>query len=253
MSYEALNLINQARAQARNEGWKKFICGKTVVSFIILLVVLGLGVIGFRSYQKSQQEKFSTILHQSLINQQIGEPEKAKENLKTIYEAKSAPKGVRSLASIRYAAFLLEEGNKSEAAKIYAEVNDCKSCDEYIRDLAGLLLVKTWMSDETELQKADLNERVSKIEKTNKILRYYILEQKAWLEMKRNELEKSYQTFESIAKNPETAKALKARAEDGLKMVIEKGYTPKVEVKSEEKTDVKSEEKSKEKIEEKTS
>jgi len=47
------------------------------------------------------------------------------------------------------------------------------------------------------------------------------------LEMNKNNLEKSYQIFEMIAKNPDVKENLKNRASDAMKMVIQKGYEPK--------------------------
>ena len=223
-----INLINQARAQAKRDGLFRFFGKnkKTIATVSITALVATIGFFAFSSFQKSQQEKFSEILHQSLIDQQVGEAEKAKENLKKIYDAKSAPSGVWSLASIRYAAFLLEEGNKSEAEIVYQKVHSCKSCDDYIRDLAGLLVVKTWMSDVNEVKKDGLNSRIEAIENSSKILRYYVSEQRALLELQKNNLEKSYQIFDAIAKNPEASQALKTRAADGVKIIVSKGFSP---------------------------
>lgn len=230
MSNEIMNLINQAKLQARSENIAKFISrnGKNILRFAIALVFVAIALALFNSYQKFNQEKFSTILHQSLINQQIGEVEKAKADLKKIVDSGSAPSGVKSLASLRYAAFLLEEGNKAEAVKLYLDVNNCRSCDNYIRDLAGLLAVKTWMSDEEEIRKSDLEERIKKIEDHAKILHHHIAEQRALLELQKNNLEKSYQIFEQIAAAKEVSQPLKARAEDGMKMAVSKGFEPKV-------------------------
>lgn len=240
MSDEMLSLINQARAQAKNDGLKRFF-SRNSRSLLLLIVIALVALVGFFAFdfiQKSRQEKFSEILHQSLINQQIGDIEKAKENLKEIYDAKTAPSGVRSLAAMRYAAFLLEDNQKEEAVKIYLEINECRSCDDYIQSLAGLLAVKVWMSDNEEIQKEDLSSRIEKVENSSKVLRYYIAEQRALLELQKNNLEKSYQIFESIEKSPDVAPTLKARASDGLKMVISKGYEPAIEmVKSEEKAE----------------
>jgi hypothetical protein len=225
---EMINLINQARAQAKRDGLFRFFGRnkKIILTVSVVALVATIGFLAFNSFQKSRQEKFSEILHQSLIDQQVGETEKAKENLKKIYDAKSAPSGVWSLASIRYAAFLLEEGKKSEAEMVYQKVHSCKSCDDYIRDLAGLLVVKTWMSDTDEVKKEDLNSRIEAIENSSKILRYYVSEQRALLELQKNNLEKSYQIFDAIAKNPEASPALKARAADGVKIVVSKGFSP---------------------------
>jgi hypothetical protein len=227
---EALNLINQAKMQARNESLKKFFIknGKNFMRLVTIIIITVIIFFAFKSYQKSQQAKYSAILHESLLNQQIGNLAEAKKNLKTIYDAKSAPNGVRSLAALRYGSMLLDEGKKSEATKVYLEINSCGSCDDYIRDLTGLLAVKVWLSDENQVQKKDLNADIEKIENNSKILRYYIAEQRATLELQKNNLQKAYQIFDAIAKNPESSQVLKARARDALKMIIAQGYKPEV-------------------------
>ena len=257
MSNEANEIISQAKSAARNQSIKNFL-GKNSKNITVAAIVASVALVGnftFQAYQKSQQAKYSEVLHRSLLSQQIGNMADAKKYLKEIYDAKSAPDGVRSLASIRYAGLLLEEGNKEEAAKIYLEISKCKSCDEYVRNLAGLLTVKTWMSDEAELQKPDLSERIEKVESDLQMLRYYVAEQRALLEMERNNLEKSYQIFELISKNSESSKTLKERAKDYLKMIVAKGFEPKVdakaEVKAEEKAEEKAEAVAEEKVEEK--
>ena len=249
MSNETMQLINQAKSQARSECLKNFLAknGKNLTRFAAIILVAGVGFFAFKYYQKSQQAKYSEILHKSLLNQQIGNLEEAKKNLQEIYEAKSAPSGVRSLASLRYAALLLNEGKKAESAKIYFEVSGCGSCDAYIKDLAGLLAVRTWLSDESEMKKEDLAARIEKIENGGKLLRYHVAEQRALLEFHKNNLEKSYQIFDSIAKNPESSPILKARANDGLKMIAAKGYAPKAEAKIEAETKAGAAEKSEEK------
>jgi hypothetical protein len=248
MSDEAMNLINQARAQSRSESIRNFLAknGKNIARLVIFAIVALIVLFGFKSYQNSQEAKYSEILHKSLLNQQVGNIEEAKKDLKQIYNAKSAPSGVRSLALLRFAAILSEEGNKQDSAKIYLEVSDCGSCDAYIKDLGGLLLVRTWLSDEAEFNKDDLSARIEKIENGGKVLRYHIAEQRAMLELQRNNLEKAYKIYEQISKNPESSQVLKARAVDGLKMIVAKGYEPKVDIKEVEK-DVKKEEEKAEK------
>ncbi|OFW79699.1 MAG: hypothetical protein A2887_02055 [Alphaproteobacteria bacterium RIFCSPLOWO2_01_FULL_40_26] len=227
MSSEMMSLINQAKSQVRTDKLVKFFFdnGRLLLQLGLALIVVAIIFVGFVSWQKANREKFSSILHQSLIYQQNGELDKAKENLKKIVDSDSAPEGIKSLASLRYGAFLLEEGKKDEAAKIYLDVNDCRSCDDYVRELAGLLAVRTFLSDET--QKPDLAEHIERVENKSRILRYHIAEQRAFFELQKNNLEKSYQIFEMIAKAPESAQTLKTRAEDGMKIVISKGFQPK--------------------------
>ena len=241
MSDEIKSLIQQAKSQTRKENLQKVLTHKMVIRGAVALVAIAIfwGIFGF--VQNYREAKYSEILHQSLINQQLGNYEKTKENLKSIYEAKSAPSGVRSLGSLRYAGFLLSEGKKSEAAKVYVEINECFACDDYIKDLAGLLAVKVWMSDEEEVAKEDLASRIQKIENSANSLRYHISEQRGLLEMQKYNLEKSYQIFEAIAKSPEGSQVIKLRAEDEMKIVVSKGFAPKVESKKEEKETKKAE------------
>lgn len=237
MSNEVNEIINQAKAQATKEKLNNFLKKnfKLIRNLAIAAFVAFLIFFAGNSFYKSRQVKFSEILHQSLINQRVGDTAKAKENLTIIHNAKTAPSGVKSLASLRLAALLFDEGKKSQAAEIYVEISKCRSCDDYIKDLSGLLAVKSWMSDENEIKKDDLIARIEKIESRNKMLKYHILEQKAILEMQRNNLEKSYQIFELISKNPESSQVLKARAAESLRVIIGKGFEPKTDTKLEVK------------------
>lgn len=196
-------------------------------SALVALILLGIFVIN----QKSNQNKYSAMLHESMIEQQMGDLQKAKSILKKIHESSSAPTGIKSMASIRYAAFLLEESNKSEALKIYLGLNKCSSCDDFIRDLAGLLAVRTLTTDEEQLSKPENIELIQKIENKATILKFHIAEQRALIELLKGNLEKSYQIFEMIAKSPEVKQGLKSRASDGMQMLIDKGYSPNNEIK----------------------
>lgn len=229
MSDESMEIINQAKSQARKESFRKFFGknGKLIKIFAVITLLILIISVSLSALHNSRQIKFSKILHQSLINQQSGQIDKAKENLKTIYEASSAPKGVWSLAALRYSAIFFNEGKKDKSVEIYLEINDCRSCDSFTKDLAGLLAVKIWVSDKNEVKTDDLAEKIAEIENSAKILRYQIAEQRALLEIKKGNLDKSYQVFESIAKNPEASQALKIRASNGLKMLISKGFEPK--------------------------
>jgi hypothetical protein len=229
MSSDIKHILKQANSEIRKENIAKIFRKNKKILFVILSVAIASSIIftAYKINQKSQQEKYSEILHQSMIDQQLGDIEKAKKNLKEIYDSSSAPNGVKSLASLRYAGILLEENKKSEAINVYSEVNKCRFCDNYIKELAGLLMVRTLMTEEEALTKIDLSEKILAVENNSKILRYYIAEQRGYLEMTKNNLEKSYQIFEMIAKNPEVREDLKNRASDAMKIVVQKGYEPK--------------------------
>ena len=96
-------------------------------------------------------QKYSYMLHQAIVYQQSGDNENAKKELEKITLSTSAPNGVKSLASLRLAAFLIVE-NDIESAIIYlARLIIVDFCDAYIRDLAGLFkLTKTMISTKME-------------------------------------------------------------------------------------------------------
>ena len=229
MSSDIKHILKQAHSETRNENIAKIFKKNKKILLVILAIAIASSLIftAYKINQRSQQEKYSEILHQSMIDQQLGDIEKAKQNLKKIYDSASAPSGVKSLASLRYAGILLEENKKNEAIDVYSKVNKCRFCDNYIKELAGLLMVRTLMNDEDVADKNDLSEKILAIENDSKILRYYIAEQRGYLEMTKNNLEKSYQIFEMISKNPEVREDLKNRASDAMKIVIQKGYEPK--------------------------
>jgi hypothetical protein len=229
MSSDIKNILNHAKIEVRNENIAKIFSQnkKILTIFLSIAIACSIGYTAYKIDQKSKQEKFSEMLHQSMIDQQLGDIEKAKQFLKTIHDSSSAPSGVKSLASLRYAAILLDEGKKDLAINVYNEINQCSFCDSYIKELSGLLMVRTIMTDEKLSEEQNLSDKFLKIENNSKILRYYIAEQRGFLELNKNNLEKAYEIFEMIAKNPDVKETLKLRASDAMKIVIQKGFSPK--------------------------
>lgn len=225
---EINQIIHQVKSETRNENFRKFFTknSKILITCCCVVVVCAIGFFIFNSYQESQEKKFSAMLQQSVIFEQDHELDKAKQSLQDIINAGSAPSNIKALAGLRYAGLLLNEANSTEAITAYQAVNQCQACDPYFKDLAGLLMVKIWMSDSNELQKPDLLQRIEKIEQSNQFLRNEITEQKAILAMQKDDLATAYQIFESLSKNPEMDKEVKGRASEALKIVIAKGYKP---------------------------
>jgi hypothetical protein len=228
MSDEVTNLINHAKEQARRDDVVNFFSknSKIISRLIILILSLLLVFVVYNSIKQSRQAQYSEYFHQALFYEQIGDEASAKKELKKIYDAKSAPSGVRSLASLRLAAIYFNEGNRSEANKIYTEVNQCRFCDVYIKDLAGFLLVKNWMSDESEVNREDLLKRVAAIENSSKVFKYHIAEQRSFFEAKRGDYKKSYQILELIEKSSEAPNYLKERVKNEMQILVSKGYDP---------------------------
>lgn len=221
---EIMHLINQARSEARREDFKNILVNNSkliIVVIALLLILLGI-FFAASSYQDSKKEKFSKQLHQALIYQEKDQDKKAEEVLKNIYNSSSAPSGIKSIASLRLAAILINNNQMDEAIKIYHNINNNGSYDQYIQELAGLLEAKTLVVINDQSKAKDTLATISKIESKSSILKYDISEQKAIFEMKQGNLAETKKIFEEISKNPESSESLKKRAGEMLKMVTSK-------------------------------
>lgn len=204
---------------------------KLFVALAISTVAILLLLLAFNLYQKSAQEKYSAIFHQSLIDEERGELELAQKGLQQIYQSSLVPSGVKGLASLRYAGLLFNSGSADEALKVYTEIAQSSRYEQYLRELSGLLAAKILViktdstSDKAASQEA--LQQIEKFESRSKNLRLYLAEQKAILLMNIGELDKSYQVFSAIIKDSNSEQSLKLRAGDMLKILIAEGYVAK--------------------------
>jgi hypothetical protein len=201
----------------------KVVIVKSIIGLVILIGLYGI----YNIAENSQAKKYSAILHESLLAQQVGDIKTAKEKLVQIHKSRFVPSNVSAIASIRYAGFLIEEGNKKEAQEIYLSVNNCLTCNDYLSDLAGLLAISTWLSDD-ELMKADLSKKINKIYKKSHELKSYINEQRGFYEMQKNNLEAANKAFTEIINDPNADKTIKARAQDAKKILSQKGFKEEI-------------------------
>lgn len=192
---------------------------KKIVIVILTAVVILVVWSGYCFYEKSQSKKYSKLLHQALISEQSGKFEKSNATLKEIYES-SAPSGVREIASLKYASQTLSSGNHEKAIQIYLKINKTKSFDQYIREYAGLIALRTMISVEKDKEK--VSALISNLEKNSKILKYYVLEQKAIFAWENKEFKTAGEIFTNLSKNPEVTGALKIRADEMAKIYEEK-------------------------------
>lgn len=226
MTEEISTLIKQAKSQARIEKIFKILWAhsKKLIYGAIVVIIGSLLFFAFKIYQNNAAEKYSAMLHQSLVYQQIGQMDLAKKELEKIVNS-SAPSGVHSLASLRYAAFLIEEGNIGDAKKLFAQVNQCQSCDDYIKDVAGLLLVKMMIADSSATQNSEeFIAQITKIKNRAKPLKHEIALQLGMLQLFNKNLEESYKIFDEIARDEKASQAVKLQAKDGAQMVVAKGF-----------------------------
>ncbi|GDX36362.1 hypothetical protein LBMAG18_08730 [Alphaproteobacteria bacterium] len=232
--------IIKALKNAKNKANKESIFGFMVDNKKMLVKALSVALVvvviysGFCVFQNHQAKKYSAILHESVVAQQKGDIKLAKEKLSQINQAKFVPANVYALASIRYAGYLLDEGDKVKASEIYLQVNDCFYCNDYLVDLAGLLAINTLMSDD-ELMKKDLSKQINKIYKNANSLKYHIAEQRGFYEIQKENYQLADEIFKEIENDEEVDKSLKTRAQDAQKILLQKGYKAKDPSKSNDK------------------
>lgn len=229
----ALNIINQARPTV----WMPRISGifsrsKKLLSVLAIGLAIALVVwFLFGLYQKSAQEKYSAIFHQSLLEEERGDTETALQILHEIHESQFVPSGVKGLASLRYAGLLLNAGSADEALEVYTKIANGRRYDNYLRELSGLLaskilVIKADANGDKLLQKEALKQ-IKKFESRSKIMKPYFIEQRAIFEMKIGNLEEAYTAFVSIAQSQDGGQGLKLRVADMIKIVIAQGYIAK--------------------------
>lgn len=204
---------------------------KLFMIFAASTVAILLLLLAFNLYQKSAQEKYSAIFHQSLIDEEKGEIDTAKQGLQQIYQSTLVPSGVKALASLRYAGLLLNSGSVDEALKVYAEIANSSRYEHYLRELSGLLAAKILVikTDSTS-DKANQQEALKQIEKfesRSKDLHSQFAEQKGIFFMKIGELDKSYQVFAEIIKDSNSEQSLKLRVADMIKILSAEGFVAK--------------------------
>ncbi len=227
MSDEISTILKQAKADARVEAFFKFLqknAKKLIYVFSGALLVLLL-VVAFKIYTKNMAEKYSAMLHQAIIYQQIGDVENAQKELEKIVDS-NAPSGVKSLASLRLAAFLIAQNDIEKAKELFEQVNDCRFCDAYVRDLAGLLLVKTLISSE-EKNKDELIAKIKKIASKAKPLKGEILLQLGNFYLFSGDLENSGRIFTEVSEDENSSNSLKEKAKEALKIATSNGYEKK--------------------------
>jgi hypothetical protein len=208
-------IAKEIKTEERKEKIKLFLVThkRTILILILAIIVLIIVAASIKTYQRKQEENYSAVLQQILIDSETN-PEAAKTSLKKLYEDKSAPAGTKSLASLKYAAVLMKEAKTDEAVAIYLEINKTKKYDAYIKELSGLLALKTLIdTNKPEFEDKIIN-LTAELEKNSKSLKYYVTEQKAVFEWNRGNHKIAGEIFKNLAENTETSQAVKARAKE---------------------------------------
>lgn len=214
------NIIKEIKDEAKKDAIAQFfkknrkILTKTAIATAILLVFYFIYAI----FNNHQEEKYSKFLHQSLIQEELGHYQNAKIALEKIINARFAPKGVKALASIRYAGFLLLENKSDQAIKLYEKIAYKSSNDDFLQELAGLLAAKAIINQtttkNTKIEQSRAISRVTRITQNNKTLKPHAQEQLAILYFNLGKNDEAKQVLAKITKGKNAPQSLLSRVKD---------------------------------------
>lgn len=239
---ESRSLIRDLKSHVRKE--KLISLAKThqknltyALSLAVLVVIF---LTAFSFYNQIQAKKYSTILHQAMIDEQIGDKAKSLESLKQIYDS-SAPAGVKEISSLKYAANLMRSGKTDEAIEAYLEINKNRKFDDFIREYSGLVALKTLVDMDKKENQEKITTLEARLEKQSKTLKYHIIEQKGLFLWNSGDFKAANAAFKSISENLEAPDMLKKRAAE-MVGIYKSRFGEEVVVKTEDKKDSSKEE-----------
>ena len=198
----------ELKAERALKLWRRY--GKYVVAVVILAVAVTGGV----AFWKDQRQKA-----------RLAESEKYSEGLSLVFEgqaieaaavfaalAKDAGPGYGALARLHGAALKSRSGD-TEAAAAYDAIAENSSFSTDFRDLATILSV---MHTLDAIDPAEAAKRLDPLAKDGKNWRFSAREMLAVLALKRNDAEGAKTLYKSLADDPNSPPALRARATEML-------------------------------------
>jgi hypothetical protein len=213
--------LRQIKEEARKDAIARFFSTyQGMIKRLAIVVAISLLLYGVYSLiLNNLQAKYSKLLHESLIAEQLGDFEQVKEKLKKIHDAKFAPSNVKSLANLRYGSVLLIENDKENAIKIYEEVANSRTNDDYVRDLGALLASKILISNLNAKNEQKTLKNLKQFTSKSEVLRPYILEQMAIFYIKTKQISEAREILEEIVKTEKITQSLQLRALDLIKII----------------------------------
>lgn len=227
MSQESNELIREVNASLKNDKIKEFFNknSKTIIIGLSVVVLILAVVVAQFIRTNSKNKKYSAQIQESITYQQLGEVANSKENLEKVYYDKGSPENLRAIAGFRLAAVYLTENNPDDMEKIisiYEEINHCKTCDIYSKDLAGMLWVRFMLTNSKDTPYEDMIAKIIRVENTSKSFKYEIAIDRGFYELQSNHLEKSREIFEYVSNSLEAGAVAKDTAKKGIRIIEQK-------------------------------
>ncbi len=212
------DLLDEIKEDLKEENlirlWNKY--GNHIIGAAVGLVIATAGVTGWKSYQKSQNEKMGDKLytafeldHRADFDGSIKAYETLEQDNKAFYSG---------IAEFRKAGVLFEKGKKEEANLIYKKISDDKKAPKEIRDLAEIYFI--YNSVDFSNPDNALMEKVQKISgDKSAVFASSAKELLAYMQYGKKDYAAAEKTFDELTKGLETPPSMRTRSEEMLNIV----------------------------------
>ncbi len=217
-------ILEKARIEAQKDALMDFVVknGKAITRISLVILTIIIISVATSIIKNKRQATYSKILQEAYIAQDVNDLKKSKELLKKILDSKRAPNSISTLASFRYADFLLQDSKNQEAFDIFTKIAECNSCEEFSRDLAKLLAIKTWIMDGEIQKQENVAQKMQSYALKAKHLKDHINEQMAIYQLMQGNLKRALDIYKKITNSAEASDAIKVRAQTHISDLISK-------------------------------
>jgi predicted negative regulator of RcsB-dependent stress response len=192
---------------------------KYLFSFASFMVLVILGFIVFFQLEKQKYIDASTDFYQTIYSEEISQNS---QYFQQIYKKNKSAK-ISALGLLNYAKILIKENQIDKAIKTYGNIVKNKSYDEFIRNFADFMQLKTMISSDYKKFDIEITDSLERLIRTEShYLKYHIFEQEAIFLLLKGNKKESYKKFLKLANpiNSDIAVQIKNRAKIIVKNLL---------------------------------
>jgi hypothetical protein len=189
---------------------------KYLLYFSIFAIMAILGLMIFFQLEKQKYIDISSNFYKIISSEEKSQNLK---NLKQFYQENNSKK-ISSLFSLNYAKLLVSENKVDQAITIYQKISQNKSYDNFTKDFASFMQLKTMISYDYNKFNSEIKILLQNLnKKQNHHLKYYVFEQEAIFLFLTGNKDLSYQKFLKLVNplNKDVAAEIKNRAQIMIK------------------------------------
>lgn len=192
--------------------WKRYANYIYAACFAVIAVTVG--VVGWREYQRSQNEKQAERFLQAIEQAGRGETDPAKAAFASL--AKDGSAGYATLARLQEAALLAKAGDAAGAVRQYEAIAADSRADQVFRDLAVLLIVQDTIDTGDPAQ---LQNRLQPLMGDKSPWRYSATELAALIAKRTGDAAKAKELYTKLADDLTAPSGMRARATEMLAII----------------------------------